>query len=67
MKNPLDNNGCYMYPCLFKEFINNETIKVKFISNINKIFKESKEINGNISCFIIIPLFVFNYFIKKKI
>ena len=60
IRNPNDKNGNYIFPWLFKEYINSETIKVKFLTNINKNFKDVKEINGNISCFIIMPEFVFN-------
>ena len=54
------------YPCLFKNYINNETIRVQFISDINNTFKKFKEIDANINCFIIILDFVFNYFTNRN-
>ena len=66
VRNPTDKNGFYSYPCLFKNYINNETINVQFTIDINDNFRKLKEIQANINCFIIIPEFVFNYFVNKN-
>ena len=55
------NNGRYIYPCVFIEYINNEVIKIKFDIKINKEFEKDKIIKTNIDSFIIIPEFVYNY------
>ena len=62
-KNKKEEIGEYYYPCLFREYINTETIKLAFEININKEFQKKNEINCNINNLIIVPEFVYNYFI----
>ena len=64
-KNKKDKKGEYLYPCIFKDFINNETIKINFELDINNEYRKNKELNINIDCLIIIPEFVYNYYIIK--
>ena len=68
-KNMKDKKGNYIYPCKFKEYVNNENIKAIFEIKINNFYNIDKEIIGNIECFIIVPEFVYNYYsilYKKK-
>ena len=64
-KNKKDKKGEYLYQCIFKDFINNETIKINFELAINNEHRKNKELNINIDCLIIIPEFVYNYYIIK--
>ena len=61
-KNIKEKKGNYIYPCKFKEYINNENIKVSFEVNINNNFRKDQEIIGNVECYIIIPEFLYNYY-----
>ena len=61
-KNMKDKKGNYIYPCKFKEYVNNENIKAIFEININNVYNIDEEIIGNLECFIIVPEFVYNYY-----
>ena len=64
-KNKKEENGEYYYPCLFRDYINTETVKLAFEIDINKEFQRNNEINCNINSLILVPEFVYNYFIIK--
>ena len=49
----------------FREYINTETVKLAFEIDINKEFQRNNEINCNINSLILVPEFVYNYFIIK--
>ena len=65
IKNNKIGKGEYLYPCLFKDFVGNDTIKIVFEYD-NFSFKKNKDYKVNIDCLIIIPEFVYHYFIYKK-
>ena len=56
--------GEFLYPCIFKEIVNNDTIKIYFEENIVN-FEKNKEYKVNIESLIIIPEFVYNYYLIK--
>ena len=65
VKNKKNEQGEYLYPCIFKEYINTETVKLVFEIDINKEFERNKEINCNMNNLNLVPEFVYNYFIIK--
>ena len=60
------NYGSFQYPCVFVKYISSDVIEVNFEINIKDLFKLNKSIKVDISCAIIIPEFVYNYY-KIKI
>ena len=66
IKNTQEKKGEFLYPCIFQNYINTETIKISFEIDINNQFKKDTAIFCNLDCLIIIPEFVYNYFIIKN-
>ena len=66
IKNNKDKKGSYSIPCLFKSYINNENIKIIFDTDITEEYKKGIEISVNINACIIVPEFVYNYYIIKN-
>ena len=56
IKNPNDKTGCFLYPCIFKNYINNDIIIVDLVTRGDIDEYVFKELKGNINCFIIILL-----------
>ena len=65
-KNNKDKKGDYIYPCIFQDYSNSDTIKILFEIDINPEFVKNKNILYKLDCFIIVHKFVFNYFIIKN-
>ena len=65
-KNNKDKKGDYIYPCIFQEYSNSETINIFFEIDINSEFLKNKNILCKLDCFIIVSEFVYNYFILKN-
>ena len=65
-KNNKDKKGDYIYPCIFQDYSNSDTIKIIFEIDINSEFVKNKNILYKLDCFIIVHKFVFNYFIIKN-
>ena len=65
IKSKDNKNGDYCIPCLFDSYVSEDLIKIKFGFNINEYFIKDKIIKTNINCCIIIPYFVYNYFLSK--
>ena len=63
IKDKKKGKGAYSIPCIFKQYINEDNIKVYFNINIDENFSLGKEIITNIDNVIIVPEFVFNYFV----
>ena len=63
-KSNKEKKGKFLYPCISKDVINSDTIKISFEENIN-CFEKSKEYKVNIESLIIIPEFVYNYYLIK--
>ena len=64
VKNYKNWKGDFVYPCLFKELVGKDTIKIFFEFDIRN-FEKNKDYKVNSECLIIIPEFVYNYFIIK--
>ena len=54
-----------IYILVYKKFVGIDTIKIVFEYD-NFSFKKNKDYKVNIDCLIIIPEFVYHYFIYKK-
>ena len=65
-KNLKENNGKFSIPCIFIEYKNNESIKAYLNDKYKDIYNMENEICGNIECFIVVPEFVYNYFLNKN-
>ena len=65
LKNNKDIKGEFIYPCIFKQYVNNNTIKINFEIDISP-FEKNKDYKVDIDCLIIIPEMVYNYFVIKK-
>ena len=52
------------YPSIFKQYINEDTIKAYFISSINEKFEKNSELFSNFNCFIIFLEFAFRQFLS---
>ena len=63
IKDKKKGNGSYSIPCIFKQYINEDNIKVYFSINIDEDFGLDKEIISSVENVIIVPDFVFNYFV----
>ena len=63
-KSNKEKKGKFLYPCIFKDVVNSDIIKISFEENIN-CFEKSKEYKVNIESLIIIPEFVYNYYLIK--
>ena len=57
-------SGEFLYPCIFKEIVNSETIKIYFAEKMVN-FEKNKDYKVNIESLIIVPEFVYNYYLIK--
>ena len=65
IKNNKDKKGSYAIPCIFKTYINSDTIQVYFDKDISEEYKKGIEISVSINTCIIVPEFVYNYYLTK--
>lgn len=65
IKNDKDKKGAFTYPSLFNKYKNNDIINIVIKANISKDLIKDMEINVDINTCILVPEFVFNYFIIK--
>lgn len=63
--NDKEKNGAFIYPSLFKNYKNNDVINIVIQVNISKDLLKNMEINADINTYILVPEFVFIYFIIK--
>ena len=64
-KNDIQKSGEFIYPCNFKESVNTDTVKIYFEIDIG-FFEKNIDYLVDIDCLIIIPEFVYNYFLLKS-
>ena len=57
--------GNYVYPSLFEEYVNNNTIRIKVNVDVDGLCKKDELININTDCCVIIPLFCYEFFLNK--
>ena len=55
----------WAYPCVFKQYINEDTIKAYFISTINDKFEKNSDILDNIDCFLIVRIYFLLFLYKS--
>ena len=65
IKNNNQNLGEFIYPCNFKESVNTDSVKIYFEIDIG-LFEKNTDYLVDRECLIIIPEFVYNYFILKS-
>ena len=65
IKNNNQNWGEFSYPCNFKESVNTDSVKIYFEIDIG-LFEKNTDYLVDRECLIIIPEFVYNYFILKS-
>ena len=63
IKDKKKGKGAYSIPCIFKQYINEDNIKVYFSISIDENFGLDKEIITSVENVIIVPDFDFNYFV----
>ena len=65
IKNSNKNSGEFIYPCNFKESVNTDSVKIYFEIDIG-LFEKNTDYLVDRECLIIIPEFVYNYFVLKS-